>query len=657
MLTLKNNIKLNSSDITAIFNLNSPAISLIDKRSGHSWEHGNSLFLLEFYDICNDRIQKELLGIEHFKIENYASNTLSLRIKHNSSQISFLSLFNLSEDTMTLKIPIETVVEGRKNQFLLKSIAFNPLGFSVKTGEEGYILLPNYGGMTCNFNHSEPKQHRDCIYLQQSQWEDITILPLFGIVHKNSAFLAIVESGEFDTEIITSVHCGIEHLNSIHPCFQYRWNKNSHIDQVDRIVTYYFLTGKDANYTGMAKKYRQYLMRMKGIISLREKISLSPEANYLYNAYPFIKIFCAVKEKQQNGSVQYRVYTTFKEAIQIIKRFKKEGIEKARFILVGWNWEGHDGRYPSRFPIDQRLGGEEDLRELINTASMLNYQITFHDNYSDAYRSSPDFDESIMIKEPDGNLFTGGEWAGGQSYFPCPNEATKKFIQRDISKIKNLGLNGWYYLDGTPRALRGCYDKKHNHPLTRRAEAEGILEQFRIIKAYFGGCSVEMPTAFCLPEVDEVAHIPCLGIWPLNSNLRYFIDKQVPFFHIAIHGLIIYHLMDWRIFPKLFGSIIKGILKEAEFGAMPRTEVTFRPSGFHEYQKHLSWIKKEYDLLCKKMGFLQLEFIENHEEIASNVYATTYSDNSRVIVNYSKKPYITKRIKVAPFRCELEKNS
>jgi hypothetical protein len=47
--------------------------------------------------------------------------------------------------------------------------------------------------------------------------------------------------------------------------------------------------------------------------------------------------------------------------------------------------------------------------------------------------------------------------------------------------------------------------------------------------------------------------------------------------------------------------------------------------------------------LCKELGYLQLELIENHRKIADGVFETTYSDGTGIIVDYDKGSYnITK---------------
>ena len=60
--------------------------------------------------------------------------------------------------------------------------------------------------------------------------------------------------------------------------------------------------------------------------------------------------------------------------------------------MVGWNKSGHDGRWPQAFPVEEKLGGEEGLREAILHANKLGYYIAAHTNSSDAYTIADNFD-------------------------------------------------------------------------------------------------------------------------------------------------------------------------------------------------------------------------------------------------------------------------
>ncbi|MDA1040810.1 MAG: DUF5696 domain-containing protein [Planctomycetota bacterium] len=81
---------------------------------------------------------------------------------------------------------------------------------------------------------------------------------------------------------------------------------------------------------------------------------------------------------------------TFAEAGVALRKLKEAGIEKIHTMCVGWNARGHDGLYPTRFPIDARLGGETGFRELCKLGDELGYHINVHDNFMMNVPQAPD---------------------------------------------------------------------------------------------------------------------------------------------------------------------------------------------------------------------------------------------------------------------------
>ena len=55
-------------------------------------------------------------------------------------------------------------------------------------------------------------------------------------------------------------------------------------------------------------------------------------------------------------------------------------------------------------------------------------------------------------------------------------------------------------------------------------------------------------------------------------------------------------------------------------------------------QRSVAEIKRGYDLF-KQWEHLQFETMEQHDKIAEGVYCSTYSDGTRVVINYGKEPY------------------
>jgi hypothetical protein len=84
--------------------------------------------------------------------------------------------------------------------------------------------------------------------------------------------------------------------------------------------------------------------------------------------------------------------------------------------LWGWQFRGKDTGYPAVDVVDERIGGYEGMMRLKEEAPALNVTLSLSDNYDDAYRSSPAWDEKMIACRPDGQLWKSREWTGEESY-------------------------------------------------------------------------------------------------------------------------------------------------------------------------------------------------------------------------------------------------
>lgn len=186
------------------------------------------------------------------------------------------------------------------------------------------------------------------------------------------------------------------------------------------------------------------------------------------------KVFC-----QCGGSAPV---TTFKQAAAIIRGFAALTDYLPQSVyLVGWQYAGHDTGYPAVDVVNPKIGGEEGLQELIRSAAEVNCTVSFHDNYDDAYRDSPAWDESIIARTPDGELMKGGWWAGGQSWIiGMADYARSTGWNRAIETCRRYGIRDTYHIDVlSAEALRS--DWNPSHPASAYAN---LMGKYRIIDAF-----------------------------------------------------------------------------------------------------------------------------------------------------------------------------
>ena len=269
---------------------------------------------------------------------------------------------------------------------------------------------------------------------------------------------------------------------------------------------------------------------------------------------------------------------------------------------------------------------------------------------TDAYRISPDWSDDHIQKNRDGSLVTPGwYWCGGLAFKICPEKGLE-LARRQLPKMKKLGLEGVYLCDAMPVGIYNCFDPNHAHGPFRREVAEGYRKIAALTQKVFGGCHCENYQDYMAGVTDAISCIPSRGALPPKSQPRLrafhecFLNAFVPFYQIVYHGIIQYHMSPADVHRDEF-------LNEIEYGAMPRNQdgIFDRPvktAPVAMLKKTLHVMKKQYAVLCEELGHLQFEFIENHRKIAPGVLETTYSDGTRVLVNYRERTFVGEGVKI-----------
>lgn len=120
--------------------------------------------------------------------------------------------------------------------------------------------------------------------------------------------------------------------------------------------------------------------------------------SYDYTNTMMMKLKMADPDRK-GGSI---IYCNAEKALEIIKGVDKItlGIKKIIY-LVGWQYLGHDDKYPAFFDVNDGIKRPNDktaydsLIWLMNEAKKYNTVVSVHINFTDAYADSPLFDEYV----------------------------------------------------------------------------------------------------------------------------------------------------------------------------------------------------------------------------------------------------------------------
>jgi hypothetical protein len=539
-------------------------------------------------------------------------------------------------DGFRASVPAGQIVEQRGINRKLMELALFPDLMSSRVGDEGFFLLPCVSGVLVRFREHEPTVNRDRLYMEQPEWEKLNLMNCFAVNRQGRGILGIVHRGDFNCHIVSEINQ--KGQNRIYPAFTLRRTEGQVIKQEDKEVVYAFSSGRAAEYPGMALRYHRYLRTERGVSPLKDRMAGNPVLAYSVTAMR-TKIFMGCKQPSlPDGSGTFVPMTTCEQAGGILDRMKAEGLDRAVITLVGWNLGGHDGAYPTRFPIEPAIGGEAALRALIAKALGMGYQIVPHDNVTEGYRRAPDFDPEYATRTAEGEPRVVGLWSGGQSYKLCPTVYYDRY-GGDVDRIRALGFQGSYLCDAQSSVLWTCHDPRH--PADEEQYAISLAKLTQIPRALYGAVSTEIASAFSLPFVDEVTAIHthgnadyCLASWP--EALRRIADRIVPFYPIAVHGLILYQqswVRHWRR-----TGLRKGLLRELAYGARPSMEVTWTGVAQDPYEDAIRDVKEAYRRAFVELPDIHAEAMADYEELAPEAARVAYGNGRVLTVNWGPTP-------------------
>ncbi len=597
---------------------------------GKSLQTAKLPFLIIFEEVpC---LRRKRLEEYEFKILDTLPTSDSLRIR-----LEICKYFRIDcelktlADGFTFKLYPESLIELAPNMYRLLELDILPGFLKAAQGDPGYFLLPNFCGALMRFNVEQEAELRDMVYGDQAEYEHYVTMPLCGMMHPSGSWLCILTEGRHDSRIVTrSESAKNGYSYSLAPGFIFRHYKEDQVIKRDIEVQFISLP-EGADYNVMAVRYRKHLLEERRIRPLKERLNTNDVLAYTAESY-HCKIFHGMKlNRLYDGIEEMTVSTTFAEAGEIARGMKADGIEKCTFFLVGWNPEGHDGKWPTRFPVERSLGGLEGLEKLKTTLDELGYRLSVHDNHVDAYQRSEYFPYLDIVMDRSGENIGGSQWGGGATYRVCPASMPTPKSLLDLERMKQLGINGMYYMDNMPSPIFTCHHPRH--PADRKDWASGISRLAQSARDLFGCVSVEGYQDYILGNVD----MPWKVHAPFRRLVSYFdkvpfIEELVPFFQISYHGLRLYHTdYAWSYSTAGF-NCKQAVALELALGSLPMNEVQERAvwyiPSWHDWRAEM---KRHYQVVCLENADRQTVFIDSiNIDREKNVMKTVYADGVRI---------------------------
>lgn len=151
-----------------------------------------------------------------------------------------------------------------------------------------------------------------------------------------------------------------------------------------------------------------------------------------------------------NGKGGSSVFCDFETALELIKQADQLMLQVPKIIyLVGWQYNGHDDKYPAMFEVNSLLkrpqdeNARESLLWLMREAREYHTTVSLHINMTDAYDDSPLWDtyleNDLISKKRFGGLMVIGNYNNRNAYaINYKNEWESGWTQKRIDSLVNL---------------------------------------------------------------------------------------------------------------------------------------------------------------------------------------------------------------------------
>lgn len=594
------------------------------------------------YDVLYDKEGTLMCECEVLEIEN------GVRLSYDAQEYSMkLSLdLTLNEKGLVATIPYECIEEyGDKS---IVSITMLPYFADAIDSNDGFYFYPDGSGAIMEFNdksHNTPlstgKAMNFSVYgdiLKYKNMMDVLdegepeiMLPVFGANINGNAFIAIIDEGVSSSTITVdpAMNDSTDASNQIYVNFNYRRQfldprdenqeaKKMDVDMItgDRSIEYIFLDEGKSTYSDMAVAYRNYLIEDCGVQDLKNDSTIDVS----------LDLFMGINEE---GTIldSYKIVTTFDQAKKILKEFEEAGINDIQLQLKGWTKNGYFTG-PDKLSVNSDIGGSKGLKSLVNYIKDKNIQLSLEANLIEAADGSDGYSKRDDVVYLGNNTLLNGN----DIYILSPRKSNylfKSFLS-DMSKNNINGISLYSLGQYVP------YNYNEDDLISQDQTVEIWKNMLDTAMAEGMNVSVQGGNSYVIGRTNKITNLP-------YEDSGYIITtKSVPFYQIAVHGLVEYTGKAANISSDLNTEKLKWI----ELGYTPYFELTYSGSEDLMYTKYSSLFSSEYASwiddcasiykeMNEELSEISDALIMSHEEIEPELYKVVYDNGKVVYINYS----------------------
>ncbi len=643
-----------------------------DENSSAAWKNFvNSGVVIEYFKGKATTINRLDMYSDSPKTEVYpVEDGFAAKVHFKSVGIKLTVFVTLTESGLQVQVPGSSIEETDENYKLAAAYVLPYLGSTRGDETEGYMLIPDGCGAIIRLadNHEKYSQpYKAKVYsgnysieenrgaVQKFEGEIATMsdsepiaAPVFGMVHtdKGMGFLGIIEEGKYNAELYAYPGSVITEYNWITARYVYRevylyptsQTKGINTIQAERetfdvLVRYDFVSGEEADYTGLAVAYRDYLWK-NGVLG-RVASDYSVRLDF----------FAGDQEKALIGK-SFVAMTTVEDMDHMLEALTEDGVERITAVYKGWQKNGTYGTMKDKIRFEKGLGCLSDYTDLTEKYSD---QVRFllYGDFMNSYSKNSSAD---YIYRYNGKIFSDDTFL---ELNPVKYRYTSRYSADLIRDYDHqlAGTDVGLAIDGVTNQCFSAMVNNKKDLYSRQSYARDIQEALRGLEsaAYYS------PNDYLWSETESYFDFKLYG-----SGYK-FVSQEIPFFAIALKG----SMGLYSEYVNFEADATEYLLRMVESGVYPSFLLTSKnPSEMIytdsaslyscEYGEYAALIKEYYDTFLALHQSTEGAYITDYEK-QSGVSKVTYSNGTQVFVNFNKEESQHWGRVLAPLSYSIEK--
>lgn len=465
--------------------------------------------------------------------------------------------YYLDGNDLIVRIPTGEIQSNK--EYPLKSLEVLPYFLSTDR-TDGYLFVPDGSGALIYLDNHKLQEYQFSaryfggdVLMGVDNYEASPVmmtLPVYGIKTGDAAVLGIIEQGAEVATLETYIngyYSGIpltrtslsfairdeqtvaSYSDSATPFTLKKTSDDYYSDDIQ--IRYCFLADEDADYTGMAKAYQNYLLEQDALAqnSMEDQAPL------------FVELLGLIDKQKYFLGIPYEgteVLTTFSQAQEILTDLESRGIQNMKVDYDGIVNGGINQRAISKVEVTKELGGQQGLKKLQSVAQSLG--ATIYPNVNLQTLST-----SKGLNKNHKSFLLSGELAQRYSYDLIENKAKKaskyptyivsptymtNYIEAFETSYQTLGMNT-LASDDFMTFIAANYKKGEQVSMTNAIPY--YMDSLELLSGNHN-LMLSNPISLAYRNVTYVTDVPTE-----NSGLK-ILDASVPFVQMVLDGYVTY---------------------------------------------------------------------------------------------------------------------